>query len=272
MDSRASVHDDGVGLNQPNSMNRMNSDHGSVHARRPVYSVRSSPDDFHMSHLGQGMESWPRTINENSNQTFLKNDKKEHDKGELDHRRSCDLYLPHLGQGMESWPRAINENSNHTFVTNDKIVHDKGELDHRRRPRDLYSPHLGQEMESWPHTINENSNQSFFKYGEKISDTGKISLQGQDQNQTHHRSVHGLTSFPSFGERGSTPHNDPSYRSEFNNFRANSGKNQLGSNFSFGHGKPNLGSENRCETASGMDQFWGICGPKQQAKSVFIIL
>ena len=180
MESHESFHDDGMGLNQPNSMNRMNSDHGSVHARCPVYSVRSSPDDFHMSHLGQEMESWPHTT---------------------------------------------NEDSNHTFVTNDKKVHDKGELDHRRRPRDLYSPHLGQEMESWPHTINENSNQPFFKYGEETSDTGKISHQGQDQNQTHHRSVRGLTSFPSFGERGSTPHNDPSYRSEFNNFRANSGKN-----------------------------------------------
>ena len=212
MDSRESFHDDGMGLNQPNSLNHMNSDHGSVHPGRPVYSVRSSPDDFPVSHLGQG---------------------------------------------MESWPRAINENSNHTFVTNDKKEHDKGELDHLRRPRDLYSPHLGQEMESWPHTINENSNQSFFKYGEETSDTGKISHQGQDQNQTHHRSVRGLTSFPSFGERGSTPHNDPSYRSEFNNFRANSGKNQLGSNFSFGHGKPNWGSENRCETASGMDRFGG---------------
>lgn len=212
MDSRESFHDDGMGLNQPNSLNHMNSDHGSVHPGRPVYSVRSSPDDFPVSHLGQG---------------------------------------------MESWPRAINENSNHTFVTNDKKVHDKGELDHRRRPRDLYSPHLGQEMESWPHTINENSNQSLFKYGVETSDTRKISHQGQDQNQTHHRSVRGLTSFPSFGERGSTPHNDPSYRSEFNNFRANSGKNQLGSNFSFGHGKPNWGSENRCETASGMDRFGG---------------
>ena len=57
MDSRESFHDDGMGLNQPNSLNHMNSDHGSVHPGRPVYSVRSSPDDFHVSHLGQGMES-----------------------------------------------------------------------------------------------------------------------------------------------------------------------------------------------------------------------
>jgi len=219
---------------------------------------RRRPHDLYSPHLGQGMESWPRAINENSNHTFVTNDKIVHDKGELDHRRRPrDLYSPHLGQEMESWPHTTNENSNHTFVTNDKKVHDKGELDHRRRPRDLYSPHLGQEMESWPHTINENSNQSLFKYGVETSDTRKISHQGQDQNQTHHRSVRGLTSFPSFGERGSTPHNDPSYRSEFNNFRANSGKNQLGSNFSFGHGKPNWGSENRCETASGMDRFGG---------------
>ena len=177
MDSRQSFRGDGMGLNQPNSTNRMNSDHGSVHPRRPVYSVRSSPDDFHTSHLGQGMESWPRTINENSNQTFRTNDKKEHD---------------------------------------------EGELDPRRRPCDWYLPHLGQEMESWPHTINENSNQSVFKYGVETSDTRKISHQGQDQNETHHRSVRGITSFPTFGERGSTPQCDPSYRSAFNNFRANS--------------------------------------------------
>jgi hypothetical protein len=120
-------------------------------------------------------------------------------------------------------------------------------------------------MESWPHTINENSNQSFFKYGEETSDTGKISHQGQDQNQTHDSSVRGITSFQSLGERGSTPHNDPSYRSAFNNFRVNSGKNQLRSNFSFGSGKPNLGSENRCETDSGMDRFWG--NPWTQAAS-----
>ena len=173
---------------------------------------------------------------------------------------------------MESWPRAINENSNHTFVTNDKKEHDKGELDHRRQPHDLYSPHLGQEMESWPHTINENSNQSLFKYGVETSDTRKISHQGQDQNQTHHRSVRGLTSFPSFGERGSTPHNDPSYCSEFNNFRANSGKNQLGSNFFLDMGNQIGDLKIDVKRLQGWIDLGGIFGPQQQAKSVFIIL